>query len=126
MFLKQEADSASTAYDWYAEDAKFLSQLSQHSKLYNRGVQIDRLREPHFKGQLTQHPWINQIKYLSSLDSSLFRSIQLKQVICSYIRISFLYKRYQNAVRGQAQVHANYLNVLFVQATSASHISDVR
>ena len=65
MLLVEDVDSASTAYDLYAGDAKFICQLSQHSTLYNRGVQLDRLRDSHFNGQLSQYPRINQIKYLS-------------------------------------------------------------
>jgi hypothetical protein len=65
MLLVEEVDSASTAYDLYAGGAKFIGRLSQYSTLYSSGVRLDRLRESHFKGQLTQYQWINQIKYLS-------------------------------------------------------------
>jgi len=83
MLLVEEVESASTAYDLYAGGAIFISQLSQHSKLCSRGVQLDRLRDSHFKEQLTQYPWVNQMKYLSWIDISLLRFNQLKQVIFS-------------------------------------------
>jgi hypothetical protein len=50
VFLVEKVDSASTAYDLYAGSAKFISQLSQHSTLYSKDVQLDTLWQPHFKG----------------------------------------------------------------------------
>jgi len=54
-------------------------------------------------------------------DSFLFLFSQPQSVSFSQLSVSFLYKTFQIAFRGQPGVHVNYMNVIFTGKWSEAH-----